>query len=123
MCCSKVRVGETYNIGGTNEIANIDIVHTICKQVDLKFKSDPMLSQRFPDSPAAKGKDSASLITFVTDRPGHDWRYAIQPDKSEKELGFKAKESFESGLDKTIQWMLDHEEWWRAVLDGSYQNL
>ncbi len=119
----KGKIGETYNLGGANEIPNIDIVNTICRQLDAKFKQDPNLSKRFPNCPATRGKTTASLITFVTDRPGHDWRYAIKPDKSEKELGFEAKENFETGLDKTIQWMLDNEDWWRAVLDGSYRNL
>ncbi len=115
------RVGETYNIGGNNECANIDIVKIVCAAIDECFATRPELGAVFPDAPAAGGRPSESLITFVKDRLGHDWRYAINATKSENELEYKPVESFDSGLQKTLGWMLDNESWWRAVLDGSYR--
>lgn len=115
-------VGETYNIGGNEERANIDIVRTICRRLDDAFSGDPMLAKRFPNAPAASGKPSESLITWVRDRPGHDWRYAIDASRVETELGFSPKHDFPSGLTKTINWMLDQEPWWRSVMDGSYRD-
>ena len=114
-------IGETYNIGGNEERANIDIVKTICKSLDAAFAADPDLAQRFPNAPAANGRQSASLITSVKDRPGHDWRYAIDAARAKNELGFSPQHDFATGLKKTITWMLDHESWWRAVMDGSYR--
>ncbi|MGL4726556.1 MAG: dTDP-glucose 4,6-dehydratase [Scandinavium sp.] len=103
-------VGETYNIGGHNERKNIDVVQTICA----------LLEELVPQKPqgVAHYKD---LITFVTDRPGHDVRYAIDAAKIERELGWTPDETFESGMRKTVQWYLAHEVWWKQVLDGSYQ--
>ena len=118
----KGRIGETYNIGGRNEQSNMILVREICGRLDREFSQKPQLAHRFPDCPAAKGKPSEDLITQVTDRPGHDWRYAINASKASAELGYKPRENFTSGLDKTISWMLDNEAWWRAVLDGSYRN-
>ena len=115
------RVGETYNIGGNNECANIDIVKIICAAIDECFATRPELGAFFPDAPAAGGTPTESLITFVKDRLGHDWRYAINATKSENELDYKPLEDFDSGLQKTLDWMLDNESWWRAVLDGSYR--
>ncbi len=116
------RVGETYNIGGNNECANIDIVKTICARIDASFSANPVLAKAFPDAPAAGGTPTESLITFVKDRLGHDWRYAIDATKSENELEYKPVEDFDSGLKKTLDWMLDNESWWRSVLDGSYRD-
>ncbi len=100
------RPGETYNIGGWNEKANIDVVHTLCSLLDeLK--------------PAAQSY--RELITFVTDRPGHDRRYAIDARKIERELGWRPAETFESGLRKTVQWYLDHQDWVRNIQSGEYQ--
>jgi dTDP-glucose 4,6-dehydratase len=99
--------GETYNIGGWNEKANIEIVHTICALVDEM-------------KPAASGSRRA-LITFVKDRPGHDRRYAMDATKIERELGWKPKETFETGIRKTVQWYLEHDEWVRNVTSGSYR--
>jgi dTDP-glucose 4,6-dehydratase len=113
-------VGETYNIGGDNEWTNIDLVRQLCSQMDRVFADAPSLAARFPDSPAARG-ESAELITFVTDRKGHDRRYAIDGDKVADELGFRAQTPFEEGLRSTIRWYLDNEAWWRAVMDGSYR--
>jgi dTDP-glucose 4,6-dehydratase len=107
---SKGRVGETYNIGGHNEKQNIEVVKTVCALLDELSPS------------ALDGITSyADLITFVTDRPGHDVRYAIDASKIERELGWTPAETFESGLRKTVEWYLANEGWWRAVRDGSYR--
>jgi dTDP-glucose 4,6-dehydratase len=116
------RTGQTYNIGGNNEWANIDVVKLLCKLVDEKFAADPQLAQRFPDSPCANGDPASTLITFVTDRPGHDIRYAIDASKIMSELGYQPQEQFETGLDKTVAWYLDNESWWQSILNGSYQH-
>jgi dTDP-glucose 4,6-dehydratase len=115
------RLGETYNVGGRNEWANIDIVRLLCGVLDEAFASDPGLARRFPEAPAARGARSESLITFVRDRPGHDRRYAIDATKIERELGFVPDETFETGIRKTVRWYLEQEPWWRAVKDGSYR--
>ncbi|NIR23904.1 MAG: dTDP-glucose 4,6-dehydratase, partial [Gammaproteobacteria bacterium] len=112
---------ECYNVGGNEEHANLDIVRRLCAGVDAAFEELPELAARFPDAPAAKGKGTESLVTFVKDRPGHDWRYAIDASKIKAELGFEPRHDFESGLASTIRWMLDNEAWWRAVMDGSYR--
>ncbi|NNF51529.1 MAG: dTDP-glucose 4,6-dehydratase [Gammaproteobacteria bacterium] len=114
-------IGETYNIGGRNEWRNIEIVREICLLIDKAFATDPGLAKRFPDAPAAAGETTSSLITMVKDRPGHDWRYAVDTTRITDELGFAPAESFESGLKKTIAWMFENETWWRAVMDGSYR--
>lgn len=103
--------GETYNIGGHNEKANIDVVKTICALLDE-------LRPRIVDG---KQQPYADLITFVTDRPGHDVRYAIDATKIERELGWTPAETFETGLRKTVQWYLDNESWWQDVLNGNYR--
>ena len=100
--------GETYNVGGNNERTNLEVVRTICAVLD----------QLLPDSPH---RPHERLVTFVTDRPGHDRRYAIDASKIARDLGWTPAESFESGLRKTVQWSLDHPRWWRRVQDGSYQ--
>lgn len=115
-------VGETYNIGGNEERANIDIVRTICEGIDRAFASDPGLAARFPDAIAANGGETASLVTSVKDRPGHDWRYAIDARRVRDELGFSPQHDFAAGLGKTLTWMLDNESWWRSVMDGSYRD-
>lgn len=102
------KIGETYNIGGHNEKQNIDVVKTICALLDeLK--------------PAAHSY--SDLITFVTDRKGHDKRYAIDATKIDNDLGWKPAETFESGLRKTVQWYLENPDWWQSIIDGSYKNL
>jgi dTDP-glucose 4,6-dehydratase len=103
------RVGETYNIGGRSEKRNIEIVETICSVLDQLCPDDPVMPHR-------------NLITFVKDRPGHDLRYAIDGRKIESELGWKPRESFDSGIRKTIQWYLQNEEWIKEVTSGSYRN-
>lgn len=117
MILDRGTVGESYNIGANNEWSNIDIVSSICRLLDEAFGRDSELERRFPGAAPAKGRRCCELITFVADRPGHDFRYAIDASKSARELGFGAFESFEQGLSKTVQWYLDHEDWWRSVLD------
>jgi dTDP-glucose 4,6-dehydratase (EC 4.2.1.46) len=102
-------VGETYNIGGHNERKNIDVVKTICN----------LLEELVPAKPAGV-KQYVDLITYVTDRPGHDMRYAIDATKIYRELGWKPQETFESGIRKTVEWYLDNQIWWSRVKDGSY---
>lgn len=142
---SEGEVGETYNIGGHNEKTNLEVVETIC---DLLQGMVPLDENRpINRAPTAGSTDAASksadasvgagfirrsegapyiehyrdLITFVTDRPGHDVRYAIDAGKIERELGWAPEETFETGLRKTVQWYLDNETWWKRVQDGSYQ--
>ena len=115
------QVGETYNVGGKNEWKNIDIVRLLCRLVDEAFAADRSLARRYPRSAAARGQPSEELVTFVRDRPGHDRRYAIDATRIERDLGFCPRESFETGIRKTLGWYLDHEPWWRGVMDGSYR--
>jgi dTDP-glucose 4,6-dehydratase len=114
--CSAIRrvlevgkLGETYNVGGWNQKTNLDVVNTICSILD---------SLR----PKADGTSYATQITYVKDRPGHDRRYAIDPSKIECELDWKPAETFESGIQKTVQWYLDDQEWTNDVLSGSYRD-
>lgn len=116
------RVGEVYNIGGGAELPNLTVIDVLCEAVDKAFARDPGLAQRFPDAPAAKGQPTNSLKQFVTDRPGHDRRYAIDCRKAEDELGYKPTHDFTTGFAQTLQWYLDNEDWWRSVLDGSYRD-
>jgi dTDP-glucose 4,6-dehydratase len=113
--------GQTYNVGGRNEMKNIDIVHLLCRLVDDAFAADRALARRFPGSPAASGRRSDELVTFVRDRPGHDRRYAIDGSRIDRDLGFRPRESFETGIRKTLAWYLENEPWWRGVMDGSYR--
>ncbi len=103
------RLGETYNIGGNNEKTNISVVETICHILDHL-------------RPRADQKSYLEQITFVADRPGHDRRYAINASKIANELGWKPKETFESGIQKTVQWYLDHQDWVEGVVSGSYRD-
>ena len=102
-------IGETYNIGGHNERKNIDVVKTVCALLEELVPSKPEGVEHYAD-----------LITYVTDRPGHDMRYAIDAAKIERELGWRPQETFESGIRKTVQWYLANESWWKRVQDGSY---
>ena len=103
---SRGEVGETYNIGGNEERANLDIVNLLCGSIDDVFRADAGLADRFPDAPAAKGANTSSLITMVKDRPGHDWRYAIDPSKIQKKLGWEAQDTFEKGILQTIKYFI-----------------
>lgn len=114
--CSAIRrvldkgvLGETYNVGGWNEKANLDVVNTLCELLDEL-------------SPRADGQSYKQQITFVKDRPGHDRRYAIDAGKLERELGWRPAETFESGIRKTVQWYLDNAAWVANVTSGSYRN-
>ena len=115
------RAGETYNIGGGAEMANIDLVTLLCATIDGKFAGDKALARRFPDCPAARGARCRDLISFVTDRPGHDRRYAICADKLAGELGYRAETSFAGGIARTLDWYLANESWWRDIHRGAYQ--
>ncbi len=106
------RPGETYNVGGGEELPNMTVIKTICSVVDALFAVDPSLAARFPDAPAAKGRATDVLITYVTDRAGHDRRYAIDCRKLEGELGYKPAFDFEGGLAATIRWYVDSAGWW-----------
>lgn len=102
------KIGQTYNIGGNSERRNIDLVNSLCEILDeLRPRSD--------------SQSHSELITYVTDRPGHDFRYAIDSSKIEAELGWKPQHSLEAHLRETVQWYLDHESWWQQILDGTYQ--
>ena len=101
-------IGDTYNIGGNNEIRNISIVESICSILDRL-------------SPANSGKPYHKLITYVTDRPGHDYRYSINSTKIKNDLNWEPKETFDTGLIKTIEWYLKNEVWWRKIKDHVYK--
>jgi len=100
-------VGETYNIGARNERSNIHVVKAICELLDRISPTDAGARER--------------LITFVSDRPGHDRRYAIDPSKIERELGWRPAETFESGLAKTVQWFVNNRTWWETIMDRGYR--
>ena len=100
--------GETYNIGGNNERSNLDLVKMLCRLLDDLHPSKTLGSY-------------AELITFVSDRPGHDLRYAINASKIKNELGWEPKEDFESGFLKTVKWYLENQSWWERILSGDYQ--
>jgi dTDP-glucose 4,6-dehydratase len=105
---AKGRCGEVYNVGGKNEVRNIDVVTTICRKLD---ELRPRAAGRYED-----------LVTYVTDRPGHDRRYAIDPTKIEAEIGWSPAETFESGVAKTVQWYLSNPEWIASVRSGAYRD-
>jgi dTDP-glucose 4,6-dehydratase len=116
------KVGETYNIGGHNEKANIDVVKTICELLEelVPIQANQELQKRHSEFDSESPKNYQDLITYVKDRPGHDLRYAIDASKIERELGWKPEESFETGIRKTVEWYLNNKSWWSRVLDGSY---
>ena len=105
----KGRVGETYNIGGNNEMTNLEVVKAICA----------ILDELHPDSPVTPHE---TLITYVKDRPGHDARYAINAEKIHSELGWQPQESFETGIRKTVAWYLEHQGWVENIISGEYRN-
>jgi dTDP-glucose 4,6-dehydratase len=115
-------VGRTFNVGGRAEHENIHIVRELCRLIDERFASDSSLGARFPQCPAASGRPSTELITYVRDRPGHDRRYAIDPTVLARDVGFEPTETLSTGLARTVRWYLAEESWWRAVMDGSYRN-
>ncbi|MGE9269889.1 MAG: dTDP-glucose 4,6-dehydratase, partial [Verrucomicrobiales bacterium] len=105
------KLGETYNIGGNQELRNLDLVTNLCD----------LLDELAPDRRPREIEHYRDLITFVTDRPGHDRRYAIDTTKIENELGWSPRYTFEQGLRETTQWYLDHESWWQRILTGAYR--
>ena len=114
------RVGECFNIGGNNEWANIEIVTLICRLMN-EATQEERYHEAFPNALSALREKSEDLITFVTDRLGHDRRYAIDATKSALVLGFAPNETFASGIAKTIRWYLENEKWWREVQNGDYR--
>lgn len=104
----KGRLGETYNVGGNNEMTNIEIVNTICSLLDEMTPSDKLGSYK-------------ELITYVQDRPGHDLRYAIDASKIQNELGWSPRETFATGIRKTVAWYLEHRNWWQDIQSKKYQ--
>jgi dTDP-glucose 4,6-dehydratase len=104
----KGKVGETYNVGGNNEVRNIDVVHQLCA----------LLGEELGKSEA----EYRGLITYVKDRPGHDFRYAIDSTKLQRECGWAPKETFETGLRKTVRWYLDHDAWVQQIVSGKYKD-
>lgn len=108
--------GETYNIGATCEQKNIDLVHLLCAEVDAAFRRDPQLPREFPQAPAARRESTAQLITYVTDRPGHDRRYALDTRRIRDELGYRSSPDFRNQLSDTIQWYFSHRSWWEPLL-------
>ena len=104
------RIGESYNIGGRAERTNLEVVEAICDTLDNK-------------RPLSRGRRYRAQIDFVADRPGHDRRYAIDPSKAERELGWAARESFETGLEKTVDWYLANEWWWRPIREQKYDGV
>ena len=111
----KGKDGETYNVGGHNERTNLEVVQTICSILDELIVKKPL--NRLTAQPLNRFEE---LITYVTDRPGHDLRYAIDPSKLMNELGWKPEENFETGIRKTVQWYLDNEWWWGPIHRNRY---
>ncbi|MEN7538092.1 dTDP-glucose 4,6-dehydratase [Aurantiacibacter flavus] len=108
--------GEVYNIGGGEELPNMTVIDAICATVDRAFADIDGLAELYPDAPAASGKATSDLKRFVTDRAGHDRRYAVDCGKIERELGYRPHNSFAEGFAATLAWYLANEDWWRALL-------
>ncbi len=117
-CLERGKPGETYNIGGGAELPNMEVIDAICREADRAFEEIDGLADRYPDAPAAKGEKSETLKTFVTDRAGHDRRYAIDETKARGELDYAPNWGFDEGLRQTLRWYLDREDWWRPLLSA-----
>ena len=122
MCLARGVSGEVYNIGGDNERPNIEIVHSLCDMLEERIRGSSSIAARFPECPASRGDSNRDLISHVTDRPGHDRRYAIDYSKAKAEIGYEPEHTFKSGFGRTIDWYLSEESWWRSVMDGSYRD-
>ncbi|RZT94137.1 dTDP-glucose 4,6-dehydratase [Advenella incenata] len=109
------QTGDTWNVGARCELTNLQLIHKLCQIMDHAFATRPPLRQQFAQATAARAGNSASLIRYVQDRPGHDRRYAMDPTKIEQQLGFVASEPFDAGIAKTVDWFLDNEPWWRSA--------
>jgi len=114
-CLKNGQPGETYNIGGGAELPNMEVIDAICREVDRAFDQVEGLADRYPQAPAAKGTPSDSLKTYVTDRAGHDRRYAIDETKARAELNYKPQKTFDQGLKHTLHWYLNNEQWWKPL--------
>ncbi|MHA6768580.1 dTDP-glucose 4,6-dehydratase [Sphingobium ummariense] len=110
------RIGETYNVGGGQELPNLKVIEEICRGVDAAFAANPDLARQFPMAPAAQGRPTAELMTYVEDRKGHDRRYAIDETKIRSELGYAPARDFPQGFAETLGWFLDNQDWWRPLL-------
>ncbi len=115
-CLVNGQPGETYNIGGGAELPNLEVIAAICREVDRAFAEIEGLAARFPQAPAAKGEPTETLKTFVTDRAGHDRRYAIDETKARAELGYAPAHGFDEGLRQTLRWYLANEAWWQPLI-------
>ena len=115
-CLQIGKPGETYNIGGGAELPNIKVIEQVCAAIDSAFQMDGTLASRHPDCPAAKGRASSELMEFVTDRKGHDRRYAIDEKKARAELAYAPERDFRQGLNETVAWYLQNETWWSELL-------
>ena len=115
-CLVNGQPGETYNIGGGAELPNLEVIAAICREVDRAFTEIDGLEARYPDAPAARGETTESLKTFVTDRAGHDRRYAIDETKARAELSYAPQRGFDEGLRQTLRWYLANEAWWQPLM-------
>jgi dTDP-glucose 4,6-dehydratase len=116
LAITKGRVGECYNIGGGEELANLDLVRMLCDRIDARFGADPGLRARFPNAAAVAGRGTFETVGMVADRKGHDRRYAIDSSYAARVLEYDARHNLAAGLDSTIDWYLAHESWWRPLL-------
>jgi dTDP-glucose 4,6-dehydratase len=115
-CLLRGQPGETYNIGGGAELPNMTVIDTICAEVDRAFAEVDGLAEAFPDAPPARGEATQTLKTFVTDRAGHDRRYAIDETKARAELAYAPEHTFEDGMRQTLRWYLHNQQWWRPLI-------
>ncbi len=116
-CLERGQPGEIYNIGGGKELPNLAVIDRICAEVDRAFAEIDGLAEKYPGAPAAKGRPTRELQTFVADRKGHDRRYAIDETKARKDLGYRPAHLFEDGLAYTVRWYLSNRAWWKEILE------
>lgn len=115
------RPGQSYNLGGGQQLPNIAVVDALCAAVDRAFADDPALAGRFPDAPAARGQPTSGLKRFVADRQGHDRRYALDDRRARRELGYQPEHDFAAGLEATMGWYLANQTWWAPRLGAPVQ--